>query len=88
MVPASEYGALEAQARELQRLFGQKAMENELLREAVSRVASQKTDVALDLVARRWAVSAVAQALNVARQHLSATRTNHCHHRETDPVPG
>jgi hypothetical protein len=34
--------ALEAQVRELQRLLGKKAMENELLREAVSRAAGPK----------------------------------------------
>jgi transposase len=39
---ASEYRALEAQVRELQRLLGKKAMENELLREAVSRAAGPK----------------------------------------------
>ncbi len=42
VVPASEYRALEAQVRELQRLLGKKAMENELLREAVSRAAGPK----------------------------------------------
>jgi transposase len=41
-VPASEYRALEAQVRELQRLLGKKAMKNELLREAVSRAAGPK----------------------------------------------
>ena len=42
VVPVSEYRALETQVRELQRLLGKKAMENELLREAVSRAAGQK----------------------------------------------
>ena len=42
VVPASEYRALEAQVRELHRLLGKKAMENELLREAVSRAAGPK----------------------------------------------
>jgi transposase len=42
VVPASDYRALEAQVRELQRLLGKKAMENELLREAVSRAAGPK----------------------------------------------
>ena len=37
VVPASEYRALEQQVRELHRLLGKKAMENKLLREAVSR---------------------------------------------------
>jgi transposase InsO family protein len=42
VVPASEYRALEAQVRELHQLLGKKAMENELLREAVSRAAGPK----------------------------------------------
>lgn len=42
VVPASEYRAMEAQVRELQRLLGKKTMENELLREAVSRAAGPK----------------------------------------------
>ena len=42
VVPASEYRALEHQVRELHRLLGKKAMENELLREAVSRAAGPK----------------------------------------------
>lgn len=41
-VPATEYRAMEAQVRELQRLLGKKTMENELLREAVSRAADPK----------------------------------------------
>lgn len=43
VVPASDYRVLEAQMRELQRLLGKKAMENELLRKAVSRAAGQKS---------------------------------------------
>ena len=42
VVPASEYRALEAQVRELQRLLGKKTMENEVLREAVSRASGSK----------------------------------------------
>ncbi len=42
VVPASEYRALEAQVRELHRPLGKKAIENELLREAVSRAAGPK----------------------------------------------
>ncbi|MDR7155744.1 transposase [Sphingobium xenophagum] len=42
VVPASDYRAMEAQVRELQRLLGKKTMEKELLREAVSRAASPK----------------------------------------------
>ena len=42
VVPASEYRALETQVRELQRLLGKKTMENEILREAVSRAGAGK----------------------------------------------
>ena len=42
VVPASDYRALEAQVRELQRMLGKKTMENEILREAVSRAAGPK----------------------------------------------
>ena len=51
VVPASEYRALEAQVRELQRLLGMKTMESKLPREAVSRPAGQKAPAALDLIA-------------------------------------
>ena len=37
----SDYRALEAQVRELQRLLGKKKMKNELPREAVSRAAGR-----------------------------------------------
>ncbi|PTQ11333.1 hypothetical protein CLG96_09760 [Sphingomonas oleivorans] len=42
VVSASDYRALEAQMRELQRLLGKKTMGSELLREAVSRAAGPK----------------------------------------------
>ena len=42
VVAASEYRALEAQVRELQRLLGKKTMENEILKEAVSRAGAGK----------------------------------------------
>jgi transposase len=42
VVPASEYRSLEAQVRELQRMLGRKTMENEILREAISRAAGPK----------------------------------------------
>lgn len=43
VVSASEYRALEAQVRELERPPGKKARENELLREAVSWAACRST---------------------------------------------
>lgn len=42
VVPASDYRAFESQVHELQRLLGKKTMENEILREAVSRAAGPK----------------------------------------------
>ena len=42
VAPASQYRALESQVRELQRLLGKKTMENEVLREAVTRAAGPK----------------------------------------------
>jgi len=42
VVPASEYRLLQDQVRELQRMLGKKTMENEILREAVSRVVGPK----------------------------------------------
>jgi transposase len=41
-----EYRALENQVRELQRMLGKKTMENEILREAISRVAGPKKRMA------------------------------------------
>ncbi len=42
VVPASELRAAHQQIRELQRLLGKKTLENEILREAVERVAAPK----------------------------------------------
>ena len=42
VVPASEYRALQSQVRELQRLLGEKAMEAEILREALDHAAPKK----------------------------------------------
>ncbi|WP_305016965.1 hypothetical protein [Mycobacterium tuberculosis] len=42
------YRALENQVRELQRMLGKKTMENEILREAISRVAGRSEAGALD----------------------------------------
>jgi transposase len=76
VVPASDYRReLEAQVRELQRLFGKKTMENELLREgSLSGRRPNKTAVALDLVAGGWTVSAVVGAIGIARPHLLGYR--------------
>lgn len=51
VVPVSEYRAAQQQIRELQRLLGKKTMENEILREAVERVAAPKK---LPLRATSW----------------------------------
>lgn len=42
VIPASDYRALQHQVRELQRLLGKKALENEILREALDLVQPKK----------------------------------------------
>jgi len=42
VVPASEYRALQAQVKELQRLLGKKTMEGEILKEALEIAAGPK----------------------------------------------
>jgi transposase len=42
VVPASEYRALQHQARELRRLLGKKTLENEILRDALDLVQPKK----------------------------------------------
>lgn len=42
VVPASEYRALQAQVKELQRLLGKKTMESEILKEALEIAGSPK----------------------------------------------
>ena len=42
VVPASDYRALQHQVRELQRLLGKKALENEILREALDLAQPKK----------------------------------------------
>ena len=44
VVPASEHRALGTQVRELQRLWGKKTMENEILKGAVCRAAVVKRE--------------------------------------------
>lgn len=43
VVPASEYPGLQAQVKELQRLLGKNAMEEEILKEALE-IAYEKSD--------------------------------------------
>ena len=73
VVPASEYRALQGQIAELQRLLGKKIMEAEILREAVPRAAGPKKLLlrSISLTGGR-SVTAVADALGISRQHLSA----------------
>ena len=42
VVPTSQYRALQHQVRELQRLFGKKTLENEILREALDLAQPKK----------------------------------------------
>jgi hypothetical protein len=71
LVPASEFRALQHQVRELQRLLGKKALENESLREALD-LAQPKTAVSLALIGSgRHAMKRVADTLGVARSDLA-----------------
>jgi len=61
---------LEGRIRELERVLGKKTVETEILREAV-KVAHEKTDLALAVLARRgFAVKTVADTLGVSRSQL------------------
>ncbi|MCZ5757887.1 IS3 family transposase [Escherichia coli] len=70
VVPASELAAAMKQIKELQRLFGKKTMENELLKEAVEYGRGKKVDSARALIARGWGVSLVSRCLRVSRAQL------------------
>jgi hypothetical protein len=70
VVGSSEVKALEKRIRELERVLGKKTLENEILRESV-KVAHEKTDLALAVIARRgFAVKTVADTLGVSRSQL------------------
>jgi transposase len=70
VVPVSRVRELEAKVRELERLLGRKAMETEILREALEQ-ARPKTRLALALAATgRFPVKTVADTLGVARSNL------------------
>ncbi|HGX4347998.1 TPA: IS3 family transposase [Escherichia coli] len=70
VVPASELAAAMKQIKELQRLLGNKTMENELLKEAVEYGRGKKVDSARALIARGWGVSLVSRCLRVSRAQL------------------
>ncbi|WP_224157027.1 IS3 family transposase [Escherichia coli] len=70
VVPASELAAAMKQIKELQRLLGEKTMENELLKEAVEYGRGKKVDSARALIARGWGVSLVSRCLRVSRAQL------------------
>ncbi|MFK3969090.1 IS3 family transposase, partial [Ensifer adhaerens] len=68
----SEVKKLEDRVRELERILGRKTLENEILREALSKAQFKKTDIAADIVAEgRFPMKAVAEALHVSRSNLS-----------------
>ncbi|MCV3739512.1 IS3 family transposase [Rhizobium sp. TRM96647] len=77
VVPASEYRALQAQVKELQRLLGKKTMESEILKEALEIAGGpKKTDVALDLSSEgNFGMKAVCETLGVARSNIAARAT-------------
>lgn len=74
MVPASEYRALEAQVRELQRLLHKKAMEKNLLRPVLFWAAGPKRLFVSSTSVPGCSVTVGADALGIASPHLSATR--------------
>ncbi|RVN31212.1 IS3 family transposase [Sinorhizobium meliloti] len=78
VVPASEYRALQAQVKELQRLLGKKTMESEILKEALEIAGGpKKTDVALDLSSEgNFGMKAVCETLGVARSNIAARAAN------------
>lgn len=68
----SEVKKLEDRVRELERIFGRKALENEILREALSKAQPKKPDIAADIAAEGlFPMKAVADALRVSRSNLS-----------------
>lgn len=63
---------LEDRVRGLERILERKTLENEILREALSRAQSKKTHIAADLVAEgRFPMKTVARALGVSRSNLA-----------------
>jgi transposase InsO family protein len=90
VVAASEYRVLQHQVRELQRLFGKKTLENEVLREALDLAQPKKTAVARALAGTgRHAMKRIADAIGVARSNLAAqsiTAAPHCR-RGRPPQP-
>lgn len=69
---ASAFRAQQEQIRELQRLLGKKTLEVEILQEALTVAEDIKTVIAVAVAAEgRFAVSAVAATLGVARSHLA-----------------
>ncbi|MCQ0990647.1 IS3 family transposase [Jiella sp. LLJ827] len=77
VVGTSRVRDLEKRVRDLERLLGRKTLENEILKEALEVARPKKTAVALAVLERsegRFAVSAVAETLNVARSHINERR--------------
>ena len=74
VVPTSAFRAQQEQIRELQRLLGKKTLEVEILQEARTVAEDiKKPEIAVVVAAQgRFAMSAVAVTLDVARSHLAA----------------
>ncbi|WP_375543487.1 IS3 family transposase, partial [Klebsiella pneumoniae] len=72
VVPASELASAMKQIKELQRLLGEKTMENELLKEAVEYGRPKKVDSARALVAGGWQIGLVSRCLRISRAQLHA----------------
>jgi hypothetical protein len=89
VVPASEYRAGDAGARVATVARQEGHGERTAPRGCVPGRRPKKTAAALDLVARGWSVTAVADALDISRQHLSAMRNRPPPRpRGRPPLPG
>src|SRR6516165_621738 len=68
VVPASDYRALQSQVRELQRLLGKKALEAEILKEALQHATGSKKTAAAATVAAegQFAMKTVAEVIGVS----------------------
>ncbi len=76
VVPASEYRALQAQVKELQRLLGKKTMESEILKEALEIAGGPKKRMLRSISSEGdFGMKAVCETLGVARSNIAARAT-------------
>ncbi|WP_115304915.1 IS3 family transposase [Legionella maceachernii] len=71
VVPQSEVDSLKRHIKQLERVLGQKTLENEILKEAVKLGRGKKTHLATTLARiGRFRVRAIARTLNISRSNL------------------